>query len=73
MVDFHLSEDRTGRLIGIEVKCAASLQRQDFRGLETLAETSGRRFVRGVLLYTGATVVPFGKTLHALPFSQLWI
>lgn len=65
-------EDRAGRLVGIEVKCAASLQRQDFRGLETLAELSGRRFVRGVILYTGATTVPFGKTLHALPLSQLW-
>ena len=66
-------EDRAGRLVGIEVKCAASLQRRDFRGLETLAELSGRRFVRGVLLYTGAAVVPFGRKLHALPLSQLWI
>lgn len=65
-------EDRAGRLVGIEVKCAAALQRQDFRGLETLAEISGRRFVRGVLLYTGATAVPFGRKLHALPLSQLW-
>ncbi len=65
-------EDRAGRLVGIEVKCAASLQRRDFLGLETLAELSGRRFVRGVLLYTGATVVPFGKKLRALPLSQLW-
>ena len=65
-------EDRAGRLVGIEVKCAASLQKQDFRGLETLAELSGRRFVRGVLLYTGATAVPFGKNLHALPLPQLW-
>ena len=65
-------EDRAGRLVGIEVKSAASLQRRDFRGLEALADVSGRRFVRGVLLYTGATVVPFGRRLHALPISQLW-
>ena len=73
MVDFHFSEDRAGRLVGIEVKCAASLQRQDFRGLETLAELSGRRFVNGVLLYIGATAVPFGRKLHALPLSRLWL
>ncbi len=65
-------EDRAGRLVGIDVKCAASLQKRDFRGLEALAELSGRRFVRGAILYTGATVFPFGRDLHALPISQLW-
>ncbi len=65
-------EDRAGRLVGVEVKCAASLQKRDFRGLEALADIAGSRFVRGVVLYTGATVVPFGRKLRALPVSQLW-
>ena len=65
-------EDRAGRLVGVEVKCAASVQRRDFRGLETLAALSGDRFVRGVILCTGATAVPFGRNLFALPVSQLW-
>ena len=64
-------EDRAGRLVGIEVKCTASLRRRDFRGLEALAEAAGRRFVRGAILYTGATAVPFARDLHALPISQL--
>jgi len=64
-------EDRAGRLVGIEVK-AAAVQRRDFRGLETLAALAGERFVRGVLLFTGATAVPFGPQLHALPVSQVW-
>ena len=65
-------EDRAGRLVGIKVKTAASVQRRDFRGLETLATLSGERFVRGVVLFNGATTVPFGRRLHALPVSQLW-
>ena len=65
-------EDRAGRLVGIEVKGASSLRKQDFRGLQALAETSGPRFVGGVVLYTGATAVPFGRNLRALPISQLW-
>ena len=65
-------EDRMGRLVGIEVKCKQSLRKQDLHGLEALAKLTGQRFVRGVVLYTGATVVPFGKRLHALPISQLW-
>lgn len=66
-------EDRAGRLVGVEVKCAASLQKRDFRGLEALADIAGSRFVRGIVLYTGAAVVPFGGKLHALPVSQLWV
>ena len=65
-------EDRAGRLVGVEVKSAASVRRQDFRGLETLARLSGDRFVRGVILCTGTGVVPFGRNLHAVPVSQIW-
>ena len=65
-------EDRMGRLVAIEVKCTHALRKRDFRGLETLAELTGQRFVRGVVLYAGAAVVPFGKGLYALPVSQLW-
>ena len=65
-------EDRMGHLVGIEVKCTHTLQKRDFRGLETLAELTGQRFVRGVVLYMGTTAVPFGKGLYALPVSQLW-
>lgn len=65
-------EDRTGRLVGVEVKSAASVRQQDFRGLETLARLTGDRFVRGVVLCTGTSVVPFGRNLFALPVSQLW-
>ena len=66
-------EDRAGRLVGVEVKSAASVRQQDFRGLEALARLSGERFVRGVALCTGTTVVPFGRNLFALPVSQLWV
>lgn len=65
-------EDRAGRLVGVEVKSAASVRQQDFRGLETLARLSGDRFVRGVVVCTGTTAVPFGRNLFALPVSQLW-
>lgn len=65
-------EDRAGRLVGVEVKSAATVRQQDFRGLETLARLTEDRFVRGVVLCTGTTVVPFGRNLSALPVSELW-
>jgi hypothetical protein len=65
-------EDRTGKLVGIEVKAGASVAAQDFKGLRALAEIAGRRFHRGIVLYTGPESVPFEKDLFALPVSALW-
>lgn len=65
-------EDRQGRLVGIEVKASASAGRDDFRGLRTLQELVGDRFVRGVMLYSGTEPVAFGDRLIALPIPALW-
>ena len=65
-------EDHAGRLVGVEVKCAATLRGRDFAGLKALAEIAGDRFVRGVAVYLGTEVVSFGKALHGLPMAQVW-
>lgn len=65
-------EDKSGRLAAVEVKTAATIGERDLHGLRTFADLTGDRFIRGVLLYTGKTVVPFGKHLHAMPISALW-
>lgn len=64
-------EDAQGRCVGIEVK-AGSVGTGDFSGLKTLEEELGKRFVRGVILYTGRETVPFAKNMHALPINALW-
>ncbi len=70
-VDFVL-EDARGRLVGIEVKKTASPTSGDFKGLRHLSEQTGKRFLRGILLYTGSTSVAFGPNLHAVPVGALW-
>ncbi|MBN1590846.1 MAG: DUF4143 domain-containing protein [Pirellulales bacterium] len=65
-------EDASGQLVGIEVKAGATVERHDFRGLETMAAAVGKRFVRGIVLYTGNVAAPFGERLHALPIHCLW-
>lgn len=65
-------EDAAGSIVGIEVKAAASVTQKDFAGLQVLAEDTGRRFVRGVILYTGERAVSFGEYQMALPVSALW-
>ncbi|MFP5228077.1 MAG: ATP-binding protein [Acidobacteriota bacterium] len=65
-------EDRAGRVVGIEVKAAATLGTNDVRGLQALAEAIGKNWVRGVVLYSGEEVVPFAANMHGVPLSRLW-
>ena len=65
-------ETPSGEVVGVEVKSAASVSAADFKGLRALAELAGPRFHRGIVLYTGAEVVPFAKNLHAVPIQSLW-
>ena len=70
-VDIAL-ETRSGEVVGIEVKAAGSVNLADFRGLRTMQESLGSRFVRGVLFYSGENLLPFGEGLFAVPLSMLW-
>lgn len=68
-------ESRDGRLVGIEVKLSSTVTNSDFRGLrafQSSLEESGGRLHRGVVLYTGQHVLPFGNGLYAVPMSVLW-
>jgi predicted AAA+ superfamily ATPase len=65
-------EDEVGRLVGIEVKASATPASSDFKGLKLLAECSGEKFVRGIVLYTGREVIPFAKNLTAVPLHSIW-
>jgi hypothetical protein len=65
-------EDHAGRIVGIEVKAAATVTAADFGGLRKLAEASGKRFALGLVLYDHSQVVPFGERLLAAPLSTLW-
>ncbi|CAN7494345.1 ATP-binding protein [Phenylobacterium sp. LjRoot225] len=65
-------EDRQGRIVGLEVKAAATVRNADFAGLRKLAEAAGPRFAFGAVLYDHDRSVPFGDRLIAAPLSGLW-
>lgn len=64
--------DRKNQLYGVEIILAASLTNADFNGLRRLAELSRGKFIRGIVLYTGDKMIPFGANLFAVPVSQVW-
>lgn len=65
-------EDGGGRVVGVEVKAAATLRGDDFNGLKTLAALSGEAWAGGVVFYGGNTPLPFGPGLLAWPITSLW-
>ena len=70
-VDFVL-ENRSGYIVGIEVKMTDTVTSQDFKGLDEMAKVTGKNFLRGIVLYTGSQMIPFGKNLFAVPVNVLW-
>jgi predicted AAA+ superfamily ATPase len=67
-----LLEGRGGRIVGVEVKATAAIEPGHFSGLRRLAEAVGPKFLRGVVLYAGADVLPFGDRMWAVPLGALW-
>lgn len=65
-------ENREGKVVGIEIKAAATLGTNDVRGLQALADAVGKSWTRGVVLYAGTEVIPFSANLHGVPLARLW-
>ena len=70
-VDIVIENER-GRIVGIEVKAAATVTAGDFSGLRRLAAGAGEKFVSGHVLHDGDRAVPFGERMAAVPVSALW-
>lgn len=71
-VDFII-ENKEGDILGIEVKAGSIVDASMFKHLKWFAKNmaSGRSF-KGIVLYTGEYVVPFGDNLWAVPINCLW-
>lgn len=65
-------EDRSGAVVGVEVKAAETVSSGDFRGLRAFAELVGDRLAAGIVVYAGPETVPFGERFWAVPASALW-
>ena len=65
-------EAHDGVVAGVEVKAAATVGEEDFKGLKRLRDSLGERFACGVLLHDGDSVLPFGDRLFAMPVARLW-
>lgn len=65
-------ETASGEVVGIEIKSAASVGNDAFKGLRILKDSVGRKFLRGFVLYTGDSSVAFEEGMFAVPVQNLW-
>jgi predicted AAA+ superfamily ATPase len=65
-------EDRSGRVVAIEIKAKASPAQNDTRSLVKLRDALGSQFVGGAVIHTGEQTIPLGDRLWAIPLSGLW-
>lgn len=70
-IDFIIEKD-DGKIIAVEVKASSKVDDSDFRHIRTFAEENGKKFLRGIVFYTGSQIVPFSKNLFAIPVNALW-
>ena len=72
-VDFVL-EQKSGMIIGIEVKSSTSVKSSELKGLVKLAQNSGELFLGGYIFYMGEHILPItkdGYSFTILPLSLL--
>ena len=69
-IDFLL--ERRGRVVGIEVKAATSVGRDDAKHLLWLRDRLSETFHYGAVLYSGQIPYRIGDRIWALPISTLW-
>lgn len=60
------------RVIGVEVKAAASVDGDDARHLAWLRDALGERFLCGLVLHAGPRVFQLADRITAAPISALW-
>ena len=70
-IDFLL-ERSDGGIVAIEIKSSTTVDSSSFAAMISLSHDLKKRFVRGIVIYTGKEVIPFGNNLLALPIQSLW-
>ncbi|HPQ41481.1 MAG TPA: ATP-binding protein [bacterium] len=65
-------EDTSGSVVALEIKSRATVTSRDFKALKFLSNELGEAFFRGIVLYTGNKVIPFGNSMWAIPVACVW-
>ncbi len=65
-------ESADGRVVGIEVKASATVDRRTGRHLRTMRDRLGDRFVGGLVLHTGSVAQRIDDRIAVAPIELMW-
>ncbi len=71
-IDF-IVERSDKKLLGIEVKAGYNVSKDDFKHLEWFRNNLVKKQFKGIVLYSGEHIIPFGKDMLAVPTAALWM
>lgn len=67
-----VAQNEEGKLVGFEVKLAASVNEADFKGLKRFQTQHTEKMIGGYVFYDGERTLSFGNSLKAVPIQVLW-
>jgi len=70
-VDYVIEFD-DGRVLAFEIKANERVTGPDLKGLRTLRDALGDRFIAGVALSTGLRSFTYEDRIHIMPVDRLW-
>jgi predicted AAA+ superfamily ATPase len=68
----YVIEFEDGRVLAFEVKANERVAGADLKGLRTLRDALGDRFIAGVALSTGLRSFTYEDRIHIMPIDRLW-
>jgi len=71
-IDLLVSDRRTGRFAGLEIKLTSTPLERHARTLARFRDMFGSRFTVGLVVHTGRHTLPLGDRLWAVPVQTLW-
>ena len=71
-IEVDIVLEQHGQIVGLEVKSANSVGKNDAKGLVWLRDRLGGDFVFGAVLYSGSLPFEIESRIWALPISSLW-
>ena len=61
-----------GRVLAFEIKAADRVQSRDLKGLASIRQLLGSRFVAGVVFTLGTRSYSVDESIHVMPVDRLW-
>jgi predicted AAA+ superfamily ATPase len=71
-IEVDLIIETQEKVIGIEIKLSSVVRSEDLKGFNFLKAHAKEKFFKGIVLYMGDKILPFGDKMWAVPLNALW-